>query len=73
MTKTIIPEKRVKRVYANPFYTVQIHQLFRDQECPRLISRKKWISTNEKMIYEIGKRAWLELLLEALEGKYLKE
>ena len=73
MTKTSISEKRMKRVNANPFYVIQIHQLFRTQECPKLISKKRWVSTNERMISEIGVKAWLLLLLESLEGKYLSK
>jgi len=71
MTENEILTKREKRVYVNPFYVIRLHRLFRTNDGPRLINKEKWISTNERMIDEIGKRAWLQLLLEALEGKFI--
>ena len=63
-------EKHVARVFVNPFYAIQINSLFMRTNGV-LRSKKQWISTNEKLIDEMGKKEWLKLLLEALEGKHL--
>lgn len=73
MSKAKTIKRRADLIFANPFYAIQIHPAFFAGHDSTRRSKEHWISTNAQLIEEMGRRKWLRLLLEALEGKYLNE
>lgn len=62
-------EDDLKATLINPIYAVSIHP---DLTGPHeaIISKQRWVDTNEKLIAEIGAGEWLSRLLAILEGSY---
>lgn len=73
MSKAKTLKRRADLIFANPFYAININPVFFTENDVTVRSKEHWISTNAKLIEEMGRRKWLRLLLEALEGKYLNK
>ena len=71
MTKQKILHRRQKGVLANPFYAIQIDPYF-CQEHGTGLTKKQWIAKNMEIVDEIGIEEWLKLLLDSLEGKFIR-
>lgn len=63
-------ETMVREILMNPVYAINISDELAGDH-PVLISRQDWIDANERLIGEIGARAWLAGLLNILEGSTL--
>ncbi len=73
MTKIKIANKDVRLAQVNPIFVIRIYKMFTASWLDaQMLTKKQWIDLNEKLIDEIGKRTWLGLLLEALEGESFK-
>lgn len=71
MNKQKIIFRRQKGVIANPFYAIKIYPLLCEEHSPSL-TKKQWIAKNMEIVDEIGIEEWLKLLLDSLEGKFIK-
>lgn len=63
-------EREAVKMFANPFYCVQVAPIFTEPHEP-LVTKEKWVEAGAKCIKEIGAEAYLEALLENLEGNYV--
>lgn len=62
-------EDDVAAMLINPAYAVSIHPELTGKYEP-IITKERWVETNQRLIEEIGPEAWLRRLLMVLEGDF---
>lgn len=65
--RKIMNEKDLEKIFANPFYAINILPSLCLEHEP-LVSKETWIKANARLIDEIGKEEWLKQLLNVLES-----
>jgi hypothetical protein len=65
----MLSEDDVMAMPINPIYAISIDPDLVGEHEP-IVPKERWIKANEKLIDEIGSKAWLRRLLAVLEGDY---
>jgi hypothetical protein len=62
----MMDKQETQEIFINPFYAINISSSLTGEHEP-MASKDEWIKVNSKLIDELGKEMWLEMLLEILE------